>query len=39
MPPLDTQTLHAGAVSTLNTQYCRIDLLANPDPGLPYERL
>jgi predicted nucleotidyltransferase len=39
MPPLDGRTLLAGAVFTLDTRYGRLDLLANPDPGLDYERL
>jgi hypothetical protein len=39
MPPLDVRTLRAGAVFTLNSLHGRIDLLANPDPGLNYERL
>jgi hypothetical protein len=38
-PPLDARTLRAGAVFTLNTRHGRFDLLANPDPGLDYERL
>jgi hypothetical protein len=39
MPPLDARTLHAGAVFTLNSRFGRIDLLANPGPGLDYETL
>jgi hypothetical protein len=39
MPPLDGRTLLAGAVFTLDTRYGRLDILANPDPGLDYERL
>lgn len=39
MPPLDARTLLAGAVFSLNTRHGRFDLLANPDPGLDYERL
>jgi len=39
LPPLDARTLHAGAVFTLNTRFGRLDLLANPDPGLDFERL
>jgi hypothetical protein len=39
MPPLDARALHAGAVFTLNSRFGRIDLLANPDPGLDYETL
>jgi hypothetical protein len=39
LPPLDTKTLLAGAVFTLNTQFGRFDLLAKPDPGLDYEVL
>lgn len=39
MPPLDAPTLMAGAVFTLNTRYGRFDLLANPDPGLHFDRL
>jgi hypothetical protein len=38
-PPLDVQSLRAGAAFTLNTRYGRLDLLANPDPGLDFERL
>jgi hypothetical protein len=39
MPPLDERTLLAGAVFTLATRFGRVDLLANPDPGLNFERL
>jgi hypothetical protein len=39
MPPLDTRTLLAGAVFTLNSRFGRFDLLANPDPGYDYEHL
>ena len=39
MPPLDVSTLRAGAVFTFNTRFGRLDLLANPDPGLDYETL
>jgi hypothetical protein len=39
MPPLDLRTLRAGSVFTLNSRFGRIDLLANPDPGLDYESL
>jgi len=39
MPPLDARTLRAGAVFTLNTRFGRLDLLANPDPGLDFEAL
>jgi len=39
VPPLDTRTLMSGAVFTLNSRFGRIDLLANPDPGLDYETL
>lgn len=39
MPPIDRRTLLSGSVFTLNTRYGRIDLLANPDPGLDYETL
>lgn len=39
LPPLDARTLHAGAVFTLNSRHGRFDLLANPDPGMDYERL
>lgn len=39
MPPLDGRTLLGGAVFTLNTQFGRFDLLANPDPGLDHAEL
>ena len=39
MPPLDAPTLLAAALFTLNTRFGRLDLLANPDPGLNFERL
>lgn len=39
MPPLDARTLRAGSVFTLNSSLGRIDLLANPDPGLDHETL
>jgi hypothetical protein len=39
MPPLDARTLLSGAVFTLNSRLGRFDLLANPDPGLDFERL
>jgi hypothetical protein len=39
LPPLDARTLLAGAVFTLNSRFGRIDLLANPDPGLDYAEL
>lgn len=39
LPPLDAHTLLAGAVFTLNSKFGRIDLLANPDPGLDYAEL
>lgn len=39
MPPLDARTLLNGAVFTLNSRFGRLDLLANPDPGLDYESL
>ena len=39
LPPLDARTLLAGAVFTLNSRFGRIDLLANPDPGLDYSQL
>lgn len=39
MPPLDARTLLAGATFTLNSRFGRLDLQANPDPGLEFERL
>jgi hypothetical protein len=39
LPPLDARTLLSGAVFTLNSMFGRIDLLANPDPGLDYAEL
>lgn len=39
MPPLDAQTLRAGGHFTLTTSAGDFDLLANPDPGLDFERL
>ena len=39
LPPLDSRTLLAGAAFTLNSRYGRLDLLANPDPGLDYDEL
>lgn len=39
LPPLDGSTLLAGAVFTLNSRFGRLDLLANPDPGLDFEEL
>ncbi|MEO8273973.1 MAG: hypothetical protein ABI620_07890 [Chloroflexota bacterium] len=39
MPPLDARTLRAGSVFTLNSRFGRIDLLANPDPGLDHDTL
>lgn len=39
MPQLDVRTLRAGSVFTLNSRFGRLDLLANPDPGLDYETL
>lgn len=39
LSPLDAPTLLAGAVFTLNSMFGRIDLLANPDPGLDYAQL
>jgi predicted nucleotidyltransferase len=39
MPPLDARTLRGGSVFTLNSSLGRIDLLANPDPGLDHETL
>ena len=39
LPPLDARTLLAGAEFTLNSRFGRIDLLANPDPGLDYAEL
>jgi hypothetical protein len=39
LPPLDARTLRAGSVFTLNSRLGRIDLLANPDPGLDYDML
>ena len=39
LPPLDARALHAGAIFTLNSRYGRFDLLANPDPGMDFERL
>lgn len=39
MPPLDARTLLGGAVFTLNTRFGRLDLLANPDPGLDHDSL
>lgn len=39
MPPLDARTLRAGGLFTLTTLAGDFDLLADPDPGLDYERL
>jgi hypothetical protein len=39
MPPLDERTLLAGAAFTLITRFGRLDLLANPDPGLDFASL
>ncbi len=39
MPPLDVRTLRATSVLTLNTTFGRLDLLANPDPGLDFAAL
>jgi hypothetical protein len=39
MPPLDARTLRAGSVFTLNSRFGRIDLLANPNPGLDHATL
>lgn len=39
MPPLDVRTLRSGAVFTLGTTFGRLDLLANPDPGLDFVAL
>ncbi|MEK6721782.1 MAG: hypothetical protein AABZ33_14100 [Chloroflexota bacterium] len=39
MPPLDARTLLAGAVFTLTSRLGRLDVLANPDPGLDFDRL
>ena len=39
MPPLDARTLRATSLLTLNTTFGRLDLLANPDPGLDFEAL
>ncbi len=39
MPPLDVRTLRATSVLTLNTAFGRLDLLANPDPGLDFAAL
>jgi hypothetical protein len=39
LPPLDARTLLAGAVFTLNSRFGRLDLLANPDPGIDYAEL
>ncbi len=39
LPPLDARTLLGGAVFTLNSRFGRIDLLANPEPGLDYAEL
>ena len=39
MPPLDAQTLRAGGLFTLSTRFGDLDLLADPDPGLDFERL
>lgn len=39
LPPLDAQTLLAGAVFALNTRHGRLDLLANPDPGFDFAAL
>jgi hypothetical protein len=39
LPPLDARTLRAGSVFTLNSRLGRIDLLADPDPGLDYDML
>jgi hypothetical protein len=39
LPPLDARTLRAGGLFTLTTSAGDLDLLANPDPDLDYERL
>jgi hypothetical protein len=39
LPSLDAHTLLGGAVFTLNSRFGRIDLLANPDPGIDYAEL
>lgn len=39
MPPLDARTLRAGGLFTLTTSAGDFDILADPDPGLDYERL
>lgn len=39
LPPLDARTLRAGALFTLETRYGQLDVLASPDPGIPYEAL
>src|SRR3990172_8133224 len=39
LPPLDERTLLAGAVFTLKTEYGRVDLLANPNPGFDFDSL
>ena len=39
MPQLDARTLRATSLLTLNTTFGRLDLLANPDPGLNFEAL
>lgn len=39
LPPLDARTLLAGTVFTLNSMFGRIDLQANPDPGIDYAEL
>jgi hypothetical protein len=39
LPPLDMRTLRAGGLFTLVTSAGDLDLLANPDPDLDYERL
>ena len=37
--PLDARALRAGDVFTLATRHGNLDLLGNPDPGVPYEAL
>lgn len=39
MPPLDAGTLRSSSLFTLNTTFGRLDLRANPDPGLDFEVL
>ncbi len=39
LPPLDARTLRAGGLFTLTTTAGDLDLLANPDPDLDFERL